>query len=460
MTVRLYDRSTDQVVTRQGDVYNTYLVPFRGEESANFAARIQKTPYINLCQPIVSSYVDAALQKVYRNLGPLEDVLAEDVDYKDSSYPEFIAQCAESFAVYGFSFVVVDVDAQNPGKPRYVIVDPTKVCYVQTDDYGKLEAFAWINQSEVKNETSPSIQNLVITLIDKNGISTLEGRVDMRNGVDLGKMQRTNTVPLSPSLNGELPVVVGYFKKDNTTTLPLGISLIADTAQVGRTIFNLLSSAVDILGMHFPLLTFPIKRSGGESGIEAEIAVGTSAALPYDSETNAPQYINPSKESTEELRAHADWLARWAFKLVGLDIEQASIPQSGISLRIKSRDFENRVKAFAALLQKFETKLLNLTCKLVGVSNAEVSVSYPDRFTLPDSAENVANALAVLTLGKEVPLGNTAILAAIKYFLASALPLSDSELVGILKEIESKLTTQEIKPVQPQQVVTDGQEGV
>ena len=101
LSIRLYDRTTDRVVTRQGDTYNTYLVPFRGEESANFAARIQKTPYINLCQPIVSSYVDAALQKVYRNLGPLKDVLAEDVDYKDSSYPEFIYQCAESFAVYG-----------------------------------------------------------------------------------------------------------------------------------------------------------------------------------------------------------------------------------------------------------------------------------------------------------------------------------------------------------------------
>jgi hypothetical protein len=437
---RWFNNETGRVVEREGDRFQTYLLPHDAETSRDFAARIQKAAYINLCQPLVSAYTDAALQKVDRNLGGLTEALTEDVDYKESTYSEFIAQCADNFAVYGFSFVVVDVDSIDPRKPRYIPVDPTKVCYIQTDDYGRLEAFAWINQSEYKNETQPTIQNITVTLVDKQGFHTLNGMIDVRKGIDLRKLKTLNMVPLSPTLNGDLPVVVGYFKRDTTSILPLGISLIADTAQVGRTIYNLLSSASDILQMHFPLLTLPMKKTGGSMSVEAEIAVSSKTALPYDSDTNAPTYINPSKESTEELRQHSDWLARWAFKLAGLDIEQASVPQSGISLRIKSRDFENRVKAFANQLQKFEIKLLKTTCQLLGVSFNDISVSYPDRFTLPDTAENVANALAVLTLSKNiVDLGPQAKLSAIRYFLTNALPLGDSELAKILKEIEVNL---------------------
>jgi hypothetical protein len=439
LTVRYHDKESGQVVARAGSTFNTYLLPFDGETQTSFSARVQKSSYLNLVQPIVSAYCDAALQKVYRDLGPLEDVLTQDVDYKESSYPEFISQCAESFAVYGFSFVVVDVDIEVVGKPRYIHVDPTKVCYLQVNDYGKLEAFAWVNSSEYKNETQPSIQTVTITLLDSTGFKSLRGTVDFSKGINLGNLEVVSSTPLSPTLGDNLPVVVGYYKRDNTSVAPLGISLVADAAHVGRTIFNLLSSAVDILGSHFPLLTLPMKKTGGALTAEAEIAIGTKSALPYDSDTNAPTYINPSKESTEELRNHADWLGRWVFKLVGLDIEQSSVPQSGISLRIKSREFEARVKAFAANLKKFETKLLSVTCAVLGIEPKGITVTYPDRFTLPDSSEGVANALAVLTLGKTVELGSTAKLAAVKYFLSSALPLGETELTSILGEIERSM---------------------
>lgn len=440
--VRFIDQATNKVVERDGASFNTYLLPYSGEDSKSFNVRVQKSSYLNLCQPIVSAYVDAALQKVYRNFGNLEDALAEEVSHNESTYPEFISQCAESFAVYGFSFVVVDVDSNNPALPRYVHVDPTKVCYLQVSDFGALEAFAWVNQGEYKNELQPSVQNVTVTLVDANGFSTLQGSVDFSKGIDLGKLKTVNNVPLSETLNGQLPVVVGFFKRDNTSTIPLGISLIADASHMGRTIFNLLSSAQDILSSHFPLLTIPLKRTGGAMTPEAQIAIGVNSGLPYDSDTNAPQYINPSKDSTQELRAHADWIGRWVFKLVGLDIEQSSVPQSGISLRIKSRDFESRVKAFAANLRKFELKLLKLTCDLLGVDQKGIEITYPDRFTLPDSSEGVQNALAVLTLGKDVELGSTARLTALKYFLTSALPIGEAELTKIVGEIEAAIAPQ------------------
>jgi hypothetical protein len=450
--VSRYIDKNGNIVEAGGKSFRTYLIPHDGESTTDFQARINSAGYINLCKPIVSAYVDSATGSTKRDLNLLDAVLQDNVDYRDSTYDEFIRSCATEFAIFGFSFVIVDTD--EFGSPKFIRIDPSKVAYIVCDDYGTIEEFVWINQSQYLNETRPSVQNVVVTKLNADGFTKLSGQIDYSQGWTTDQLKIESSTPLSPALEGKLPLVVGFFERDNSSIIPLGVSLISEQARIGRTIYNLLSYATDILKMHFPMLVLPVKDSGGAIPPDMAKQIGNKFALPYDSETNAPQYLNPSKESTEELRAHADWLARWAFKLASIDVDQASVPQSGVSLRIKSRDFETKVKRFAKELQKFEIKLLNMAATVSGISAKDITISYPEIFTSLDYSETIANTLQVLNLSQTIDIGDKAKLLAIKHLLSTALPITDFQLTEVLKEIETRIAA--ARQPQLQQSVDSG----
>lgn len=146
------------------------------------------------------------------------------MDTQGSSYREFIRNVATEDCVSGWTYVIVDVQPEDPSKIRYIMVDPTAVCQIVTDDFGKLVEFVFITQSEVANASAPSIQDITVVRINAKGVHTLSGQVDFAKGFDLDKLEVTSSIPLAPGLNGQLPVIVSYFKKDTSSIVPVGIS--------------------------------------------------------------------------------------------------------------------------------------------------------------------------------------------------------------------------------------------
>lgn len=449
LTTRSFIDKQGNVNTITDKAFKTYLVPHDGESKESFSARINCSSYLNICEPIVSAYVDACQSGIKRELGNLSEKLKE-VTYSGDSYDEFIVECAKEFAIAGFGFAVVVTDEQ--AQIKYHFVDPTKVAYLAVSDFGELQEFVFINQSTIPNATKPNVQNVVMTRITSAGFSIHAGILDFDKEYSIDQLKQIgDTTPLPASLNGKLPVVSGYFQKDNGSLFPLGTSLIESQADIARTVYNLQSYAYDILSMHFPQLIYPIKTDSGTLTPENERAMGSRVALTYSSETNAPQYINPSAESSKELREHCDSLIKQAYEMAKMDKNSSSIPQSGIALRIKSRDFENAVKRFAKQMQKFETKLLEISAIMAGVG-LNYSVSYGNQFTMLDVSENLQNALVVLNLSKDIEIGQKAKLEAVKYLLQNALPL-DQE---VMKEVIASLEQATNKPIQKQdQLVVD-----
>lgn len=416
--------------------FRSYLIPHDGESASSFAARNSHASYINLVQPVVSAYVDSATSgKDKRNIGKLAQGVPDDVDNQGSSYEEFIRGCASEFAVNGWSFVLVDVQSDDPTKIRYILIDPTKVELITVDDEGNIVDFVFVNSSDYLSST---VQEVVLTRINSNGITVLKGPVNISKGIDLASLGIQSNTPLAPGLEGKLPIVVGYFVKDRSSLIPVGISLIETQASIGRKVFNLQSYSFDILRMHFPQLVYPISSQKGDMEPEARIAVGSKVVLPYNSETNSPNFISPSRDSTDALLAQVDWEINKAYEAAHLDLaSSAGVNSSGWALTVKSREFESAVKRFAMQLQKFETKLLKMSATILGISEPNIIVTYPDKFTPFDTTAALQNAMKVLEISNQYPLGIEAKKAALTFIVTNALPLADEQKAKIIREIES-----------------------
>ena len=423
--------------------FRSYLIPHEGESVSSFSSRIKIASYINLVQPVVSAYVDSVMtKKIERTFGKLENHMSDNVDFQGSSYEEFLKNVAIDACVEGWTFVFVDVNPEDPTKIRYVLIDPTKVELIAVDDFGKIIDFAFVTQSEVANASAPAVQNITLVRINSDGIHTLRGNVNYEKGYDINKLEKVETIELAPGLNGKLPIVTCFYQKDTSSIIPVGISLIETQAAIGREVYNLQSYAQDILRMHFPQLTYPIKGSGGGGGEltpEAARAMGTTVALTYDSETNPPNYINPSKDSTDALKAQSDWLIEKAMAAAYLDLNSSSgVNSSGFALTIKSREFENAVKRFSSELSKFEKKLLQVSSEVLGISgDPGFVVRYPDKFSPNDIASALQTAKTVLDISKEYNIGTVAKQEALIFIVTNALGLSDEIAASVIKEIRN-----------------------
>lgn len=409
-----------KVIQVNGNTYNTYLIPHEGESDEKFSNRLKTATYLNLCEPIVSAYVDSATNSITRNLNSLSNKLDFPVDYQGTKYEDFIQQSATEFAVNGFSFVLVTVDDLK--LPKFTLIDPTKVAYIITDDFGELIEFAFINQSQIVNENKPSVQNIILTRITKESISVNAGQVDITNGYSAADLELISEIPLPASLGGKLPIVIGFFERDTKSITPLGISLIETQADIAKKVYNLQSYSFDILQKHFPQLVYPLSKERGLMPTDAQKAVGTGVALTYNSDTNAPSYISPSSESTDAIRQECEWLIEEAYKEAKMSKDSSSVPQSGLALRLKSRDFENAVKRFAKQIKSFELALLELTAKMTGEDfDSEVSIN--EKFSMQDVSETLQNAITLISLSNEIGAPEEVKKELFKYVLDNALPL-------------------------------------
>ena len=427
-------QSTGTIITKQGKSYSSYLIPHECESAESYGARLAIANYINLCEPVVSAYVDAATASIKRDFGKLKDKLSIPVDYKKTSYQNFVKNAAVEFAVSGFAFTVVTVDEN--ASPIYTLVDPTKVLYLVTDEFGRLTEFAFINQSEIVNQTRPSVQNVTVTWITKDFISIRSGQIDFSRGYKVSDLIENAQYPLPESLGGELPIVIGYYKQNMKSIAPFGESLISTQADIGREVYNLESYVFEICGKTYPQLIYPVSAGQTMTGAEIQKATGTSVAMPYNSETNAPQYISPSKESIEALRMQIDAKIQEAYKAAKIDPNQSQIPQSGVALRIKSKQFMDAITAFAEQIKTFEESLLLITSKLTGIK-PNFTIGVDSRFSSVDISEAIQNASTILSMLKTIDLKSQTQREIMKYVISNAVAFSPDVQALIFKDLDS-----------------------
>ncbi len=458
------------VTTNEEKRTRSYLVPFPAEDDRSFSQRQALASYVNPVEIIVDAYSEGATGDVQRNLGALEPY-AGDIDLRGSTWGEFVEDIARWDCVYGGIAIVVDTPAASEkavtradeiakgARPYCVCVHPTSWAWVVTDGFGRLMEFAYTDEPyHTDVETAGSSSRPVTVRVfhrgrtDKAGAEMPPGWEVLRGSVNPTKTlfeQRGQLVaaegdsgPLDARLDGRLPVVFSFYRRDTSSRYPLGISLIENACDLARTIYNRRSYELTIQReAGFPTLAIPMSSTGGKLDAGTRITLGSSKGIAYDSTSGAPSWIQPSAEWAADMRESnvADFQA--ALRTAGLEMAtEAGASASGEALRIRSRDFEARCKRFARNLQRTEMATLELVALMAGASFEGVAVTYPRRFVLPDLTANLTNALMLLDPAKmPVDIGETATTEAVMQAIGAAIVLTDEKAREVRAQIEATL---------------------
>ncbi len=435
--------------------FASYLVPFPAESDRSFQLRWSLATYVNPCGIIVDAYAESCTSDVQRQTGGLAEMLADDVDGRGNAWPEFVEDSARWLATYGEGYTIVDAPASNPAAsraeeiaagvaPYCVFVHPTAVAWREVDCRGRLTVFAYVDEAYQETNAGQYTRKVTVREWSKDGWKKLEGSLRTGLGFEgLGGQRdafiEVESGPLAPQLAGQIPVVCGFYKRDSSSKLPRGESLIADAADLARSIYNKRSWEQQIAReAGFPTLVIPRGADGGKLDAGARLAIGPAKALGYDSTSGVPQWIQPSSDWAKDLRESCGVDFQHALRSAGLELatDASAQVQSGEALRIRSRDFESRAKRFARNLQRWETQVLRLFALLAGVSD-EITVTYPRRFTLPDLTADLQRALTLLQEVKDV--GTVAVTEAKMQAVNAALTLSDEKQSEVRAQIEDAL---------------------
>lgn len=431
----------------------SYLTPFDAESEGDFKRRQSRAFYFNIVAQVVNVYSDAVTSKVSRDFGALEPFVNHNVDYRESTWSEFVSQNAKFTALFGMTATYVDYSPvekdilsiqdliDSDSGPKCILINPLQFAWVIVSAKGEVTEFAWY---ENVDESGTSSQKQVqIRVVNNEGWYVASGIVDTSNGnkqksefniVDSGKHPT--------SLLGKLPVVFNFYDRDYTCQYPAGKSLVNDLVDVAKAVYNYNSMAADIHKSTFPILTVPLARTGGVMPPKTELAVGSSNALPYDSETGTPSFISPSSDPARELREHISYIIRTAYQQLGLTLtlDSSAQIQSGEALKIRSREFESYASKFASNMLKFEAKVINLFKLFLGMDE-KVTIIYPKAFSLPATKEDMENAQQVMN----VPfISNEGKVAALRQMMNVGLSLTEEETNEILVESEKNLQVQPV----------------
>jgi hypothetical protein len=454
LTVRTLD--SDNNVHASTRALNSYLIPFDAESVEDFLKRQNRTFYFNLVSQVVNAYSDSVTSKVSRDFDTLEPFVNSNVDFRESTWSEFVASNAKFTALFGFTATYVDyvvpegvntlggIIEQDAG-PKCILINPLQFAWVVVSAKGEVEEFAWYESAE--DTGSANVKAVSIRVVNRKGWKIVQGAL---NVVNLGKGMADLVVTLEgdhpTSLKGKLPVVFNFYDRDYTASYPLGKSLVNDLVDVARAVYNYNSMVSDIHKGTFPILTVPLARTGGVMPPKTEIAVGSANALPYDSETGTPNYISPSSEPSRELREHTSYIIRTAYQQLGLTLtlDSSAQIQSGEALKIRSREFESYASKFASNMLKFESKVLDLFNMYLGLQ-AKYSIAYPKTFSIPQTKEDFENAKGLLDVSF---ISNEGKVAALKQMISVALSLSDEEMGSVLEGSKNLLAAQTLVKVE------------
>jgi hypothetical protein len=460
--------------------FHTFLVPHAAESDKSFEARLALAAGVPVAEIIVDAYAEGVTSAVTRQLGAIEDI-CQDVDLKENTWAEFAEDAARWFCVYGSGATVVDAPPKDADvvtradekargtRPYAIFVHPSAYAWVNVDEFGRTKAFAYVDRP-YEDDVIGAGTTQVVTVREYCAAETdaetgkktpgkwrvLRGAIRLGQSISAQRGQFADVIAegeLDAVLNGRIPVVFGYYRRDSSTPYPVGLSLIDSACDLQRVIYNKRSWEQQIARLAgFPMLTIPMAGTGGQMDPGAARVVGEGKALSFDSNAGSPQWIQPSAEWAKDLRDSCMGDFQLALRSAGLELaaDASAQVQSGDALRIRSRDYESRAKRFARHMARWEAAVLRLIALLAGENDTGITIEYPKRFTLPDLSADLDRALTLVNPSKmPIEIGRTAKLAAAMQAINSAIVLNDDmqkqvrvEVEAILKEDEADIAQQ------------------
>jgi len=387
----------------------THLFKHKKEKSEDFKQRINMSYYYNFCAPIIDIYTNHLFKNpITEDWGSIEKLIEyrkENIDRMDSSIYEFRKEMADLSQIYGHCYVVVD--KPSPGMEIRTLQDqidnkifpylsafhPQQIINWSLDVFGK-PYWVLVKEERDANQDPLNYDPENLTQINYRLWTTTEWILFNAEGEEIRRAVHGV---------GQVPIVCVVNKKSKKYKSFLGISAISDIVYIARDLYNSCSELKQILREQ----TFAILTIQGESSEYDELRVGTSKALLYPAERNAPAFISPAGENATVMFEHIDKQISAMFRLAKLEGGSAqfkgqnAVQESGVS---KAYDFNETNQALsdkADNLQDAESKIWRIFAKWEN-KEFDGSIIYPDEFSVQRLNDdlNDAERLLKIQLGK------------------------------------------------------------
>lgn len=449
--------------------YQTYLVPHPGEGRREFELRRALAAYVNFPRIIVESFVESVVGPAVHELGALAPYL-RNLNGRGRAWGEHIEDVARWIQVYGWTATVLEAPALNLAVTaadeerlgvglRVCHVHPSAIAWVAVGRGGDLEEFAFVDAPYQPQDSAATTWTACVYVYRRDVWASYE--VPMRIGEALSAA-RTRildaSTPIVPTATGpvltpgRVPVVLAFATEDTSAVFPVGMSTIDDASDVARTVYNELSWIEEIhRKTAFPFLAIPEPAQGGELDPRTRVQVGPSSALGYAAGTGAPAWVQPSAESTAELRTHALFLVMLAVRLAGLEVSLdagTGNDASGVAIELRNRKFNSTCKRLAKNLAAYEAQVFAMAGAALGIDASTAHSTWPKRFVLPSPSEDLKRLVDfVSTFGTDLsPQAREEVL---RQAMEAAMRLSDEQLADLVATIRARLAAPPTPPPAP-----------
>jgi hypothetical protein len=452
--------------------FNSYLRPLDSELASDYIERWRSATYINLVKPIAEAYVDALTSGNNRKIGELEPFLKNVGNGK--SYKEFIKDLTKDLILYAVNYILVlppTSTAANWAEQKMkgegcqlISINPTQIAWIGMNLDNEIIEMAWID-TPFQSFEDVRVQGLKMNLlkINPNDPSTAiccqhwnPNSFDRFGSVLKDSYFNESTQMISqvilPLVNGKLPLISAVINRDNSKNYPFATSMVSNVAAIGKDVYNTLSAVNQIHRFAAaPILTIGVGE--GASRDSASIHdIGLKNALLYKA-GGQPQYLQPSSESTKELREHISWLISKAYNSCGLEVlsDKSQAAQSGLALSLKMRDFDEKCKSIAETLKGIEIQILQNMNYLMGMEGNEIIIEYPPNYVGADPIEQSANLSTFLKdFGSMLPQKVKEMI--LKKLTRLSLSIGDSEVESLFTE---EMPSNPISQEPPKKPLTD-----
>jgi hypothetical protein len=366
-----------------GDTYKKgeHLVKYSNESESEYEDRILHTPLDNHCKGVVGVYQSFLFRKpIQRTWGSLENdpglpALQEDADLEGRSLNNFMKEVNTLASVFGMMYIVVCKPNSNAAtraeeleqniRPYLSMVSPLMMLdwnYSRSaSGHYVLDYAKYIEEQDdtttVFKEWYP--EAVITTIVDDEKKEVVEV-ITEDNGI------------------GRVPIVAHYVQRSSVKGL--GISLIADIADIQRAIYNEYSEVEQTIRLSnaASLVKTPDTEAGAGPGSIIQMPDTLDPSL-------KPYLLQPTGASVDAIYSSIDKRIAAIDRIAHLGAirETTAKTMSGVSRSMEFEQLNAKLADIADSLELTEENVLRLVAAYQGVA-WDGAIDYPDSFNIRD----------------------------------------------------------------------------
>ncbi len=417
-----------------------YLIKYVLESQEDYDNRLKQTPLDNHVKSVVETYNSFLFRTPpKRNYGtqvvndPSLDAFLQDADLDGRTFNAFMRDCATYSSIYGHVWVGID-------KPTTSLNTRAEELQQEIRPYVSLHTPENVIDWRYDRKSNGVYALKSITMLDGiednkvyyRTITTTETTVYVKEGMN----DDASIVNVFDNPLGIVPFVPVYAGRSQTKGL--GISDIADIADVQRGIYNELSELEQLIRIsNHPSLV----KTGST---QASAGAGAVIDLPDDLDPNLkPFLLEPSGSGITQIISSINEKVDSINRMANMGGVRSTTTRtmSGVALQTEFQLLNARLSQKADRLELAEEQIWSIWAKWQNITFDGV-IDYPDSFNIHDKE----NTIAILKQAKETNPANPELVKEMDIMLAKALITDEDCLERVIESQQTQIQTSTTHP--------------